>query len=120
MATNAKIKIDETTQVLDGQITTPVVDRKTENAEIDVNEYIDRLIGVVKDDSDVEVNFGGLTTGKFLRIETNSPVMVKVGDVGATAMKVTSLLIWHGEFTALYLSGDGVADAVAKILIGGE
>jgi hypothetical protein len=120
MATNAKIVIDEMTRVKDGQITEPVVERRTDEKEIEVNEYIDRLIGVAKSDTDVEVNFGGLTTGKFLRVETNQPVMVKIGDTGATARKVTSILIWEGEFTALYLSGDTVNDAVVKILIGGE
>lgn len=120
MATNAKIIFTEVTKVQDGAVTEAVIERKLTNKELEISEYIDRLIAVAKDDSDVQVEFGGLSTGKWIRLETNQPVYVKIDDTGSTARKVTTLLIWHGEISALYLSGDGTNDAVVKIFIGGE
>ena len=119
MADNAKIILDESTKIRDGSVTDYVVERTTREKEIEVTEYIDRMIQVPKAAADVPVNFGGLTTASFIRIESDEPIKIKIDDTGNPEIPVTSLFVLHGSMTALYVSGDSLNDAVVKFLIGG-
>lgn len=87
---------------------------------LSVSELNSSVIEISAGMADLPVSLGGVSVAKYLLIETDNPIKIKLNDVANTEIPITRFLILNGgDFTKLYVSNSGTDSATVRILIGG-
>jgi len=89
----------------------------TDNAVTDFEFYDSYSIADAV--SNAPLNFGRITTVKYIYIESDKNITIKLDSTGNTAIKVYNLLLIATSTTAIYISNNSGSTANLKIILAG-
>jgi len=101
-----------------------IVKSKIVEAVLSIDELTTHVISIAAGQTDVPVDLGGITSAKFLLVETDNEVSVTLVSSGGTPadaiVGVAKFLVLEGgSFINLFVSNNGTNAAVVKFVIGG-
>lgn len=93
----------------------------TKVVDVDGNYVVETILEAGSSDTEFDLFVSTLIDDvKFVIIQSDQPLTVKIDDVGNTAIDVTDLLLLTGSPIKLYISVPGSTDASVKIIYGGK
>lgn len=88
--------------------------------DVDGNHVIETILEAGSADTEFDLFVSALlTVVKFVIVESDQPLTVKLDSTGNTAIEVTDFMLLTGSPSKLYISVPGATDATVKIIYGG-
>lgn len=118
-----------TVQLAKNAALTPLVgeqklEAKKDSATLFEGHSISKIVATTA--SDEVVTMGGVTTGKYIRVETDQPLTIKLSGTGNTGIlinvpstEIPGSFDCTVDFTSIHLSNAGTTDANVSVIVAG-